>query len=511
MIQKKESCVLIDAASKVFVNPNESKQGTEFRITRRGLLVASMAAALSAGFSANAQQQVSVKDYGAVGDGVANDTDALVRALSEYQGDLLFPKGTYRFTHAVVVAATARKIVFEAGAILRGDNPQEGGLVLRNGSATEIDGITISWATNPTSRVSTGTAIRVQNCTDVILKNATINSASGAGLLFSECTRPIVDGAKVRDTLADGVHFANCNSPVAKHIETTNTGDDGLAFVNYEKLPMASGGYASDVMVTDSKARGIAVVGQSDVVVEKFVVLRTRVSALYVAQEPSYNTRYPQGVTFKDGQVDGAGTLQGPGGNRFGIEVVRGRDVHFERISLSGSSARLVSIWRSYGVVELTDVLLAHNQSGEGVHLDTNESVKLTRVWINDASNTGLYAYKIKSLEWQDLVIEDAASRGVSNSALFIEEVDDVVGDAVGVVRSDSKKYADRFVLRAIAQGKIKSPYLAAAKNKIPTSLPNPPVLFVHGASTNVQFVKPEILGALSPEVIDSPGLVLLP
>ncbi len=42
-----------------------------------------------------------VRDFGAVGDGVADDTDAIQKAIDSGAGDLLFPRGKYRITRPI--------------------------------------------------------------------------------------------------------------------------------------------------------------------------------------------------------------------------------------------------------------------------------------------------------------------------------------------------------------------------------------------------------------------------
>jgi hypothetical protein len=56
---------------------------------------------------------VSVKDYGAIGDGVADDTTAIINALAA-QSNLYFPGGTYRTTATIEIGDT--KIVTGSGA-----------------------------------------------------------------------------------------------------------------------------------------------------------------------------------------------------------------------------------------------------------------------------------------------------------------------------------------------------------------------------------------------------------
>ena len=65
------------------------------------------------------EQYVSVKDFGAVGDGVANDTAAIHAARDSGATKLYFPKGTYRTTGIVFGnSQSVVEIEFEAGAKL---------------------------------------------------------------------------------------------------------------------------------------------------------------------------------------------------------------------------------------------------------------------------------------------------------------------------------------------------------------------------------------------------------
>ncbi len=53
--------------------------------------------------SASAQAPKTVRDFGAVGDGVADDTAAVQKAIDSGAGDIVFPRGTYRLTSTVRV------------------------------------------------------------------------------------------------------------------------------------------------------------------------------------------------------------------------------------------------------------------------------------------------------------------------------------------------------------------------------------------------------------------------
>ncbi|MCA9206504.1 MAG: hypothetical protein KDA59_25800, partial [Planctomycetales bacterium] len=53
--------------------------------------------------SSAAQARDNVRDFGAVGDGMHDDTAAIQKAVDSMTGAIRFPKGTYRLTQPVVI------------------------------------------------------------------------------------------------------------------------------------------------------------------------------------------------------------------------------------------------------------------------------------------------------------------------------------------------------------------------------------------------------------------------
>ncbi len=65
---------------------------------------------------------VSVKDYGAVGDGVTDDTVAIQAALNSGKSGIWFPRATYRTTAALSIVTPDRGIIYGNGSIIYLDN-----------------------------------------------------------------------------------------------------------------------------------------------------------------------------------------------------------------------------------------------------------------------------------------------------------------------------------------------------------------------------------------------------
>lgn len=60
------------------------------------------------------KEWVSVKDFGAIGDAVADDSSAIEAALASFTGStgtLYFPRGFYRITHPIIISANRRHLI----------------------------------------------------------------------------------------------------------------------------------------------------------------------------------------------------------------------------------------------------------------------------------------------------------------------------------------------------------------------------------------------------------------
>ena len=85
---------------------------------------------------------VSVKDFGAVGDGVTDDTAAIQAAYAAMpsRSSLYFPSGTYRTTAQLTFAGAKRPALF-------GDGPEQS-IIKYDGEVTSADSFVIGDNTN---------------------------------------------------------------------------------------------------------------------------------------------------------------------------------------------------------------------------------------------------------------------------------------------------------------------------------------------------------------------------
>jgi hypothetical protein len=187
-------------------------------------------------------QWASVLDFGAVGDGVTDDTDAINRALyqlycrevnPQIRRSLFFPAGVYRVTGSINIPPYATLygegnnnsvIAMDVGVnyyVARtADNLQQTGVNIGDAGATPPESITI---TNMgfTHLDPTGSVFLVEDANDIIFQNVGFRGASTTTDLTSDANGSI------------GVSFASTNALVCESISFSDCVFSGLTWASY--------------------------------------------------------------------------------------------------------------------------------------------------------------------------------------------------------------------------------------------------------------------------------------
>lgn len=268
---------------------------------------------------------VNVKDYGAVGDGITDDSAAIKAAQAALTSGqrLYFPEGSYRFAQqnpaggaAVLLQGLSDVTVeFAPGARLLMDNLDANGHGTSHGIRVEgaasnvtILNATIEWKTRPSARSFgdgfsvlgwasntppppgwTGSTGTVSN---VSIVNATVINAPQTGAVFMGASDVTVTNFTAVGTLGDGLHFNSSRRVTVDGLVAQNTGDDALAFVTYYDPTQPwtygpgdgpfnqpglgewnnGGSVATHITVTGGSASGVRVQGGYDITISDVTV-----------------------------------------------------------------------------------------------------------------------------------------------------------------------------------------------------------------------------------------------
>lgn len=111
---------------------------------------------------------VSVKDFGAVGDGVTDDTAAIQAAIDATTGEIVFPEGTYKISAALNVKSN-QNLIGDGATITMTNGVFLAGLSVISASNVRINGLKLVGASGGNSFdqaifISASTNVTVENC-----------------------------------------------------------------------------------------------------------------------------------------------------------------------------------------------------------------------------------------------------------------------------------------------------------------------------------------------------------
>jgi polygalacturonase len=285
--------------------------------------------------------------FGAVGDGVADDTLALQQALDAVTsgGTVSFAEGkVYRHTD-VLVAGVPGSHLTGPGVLLAtneerssfwiaGDNiVVDGGLTFKMGTTTR------RWAAWEQMKV------RLASVDGVLLRGVNVEGSAAAGIFIGGSSNFLLVDVVVSNTRADGIHMtAGSHDGMLRRPTVLNSGDDGIAVVSYESQGVVCRAITiqSPVVKTTTWGRGLSVVGGEGVTYRNVKVDSSSAAAIYVASEGEpYRTYGTSGVSFLRGkltrsntnsQVDHGAVLLNSARAGFSVQ-----GIVLDRISISGT------------------------------------------------------------------------------------------------------------------------------------------------------------------------------
>jgi hypothetical protein len=172
---------------------------------------------------------VSVKDFGAVGDGVANDTSAIQAAINSLStgGTLTFPPGNYKCNSGLTIAANDVILVFEGGAKLSYTTATLSLLTI-TGLRCKLFNATIDAPAvfDGTNAAVTYAAINVQ-AENFAAKSCTLNNVPRAGFWFNNVNNGSIQGCTINGGTTEGFYTGSNTVHFGILIDPNSTGSQG--------------------------------------------------------------------------------------------------------------------------------------------------------------------------------------------------------------------------------------------------------------------------------------------
>ncbi len=390
--------------------------------------------------SRTAGSAVSVTSLGAQSNGTnpGATTAAFKTAFARFpKGYITVPKGTYLIDNSagpLTISNFSGKLEFDRAAQLVFTTNTNGGLLFVGGSGAIITGLQATYATPPKVRNSPNEEIKFSGTANTVLMAAVSQNSPAAGILFYGSTNPTVTNATVINSLADGLSFSNCQNARVTNLVTLNTGDDGLSFLNFERYPNLTGGLAENIIITNSRTRGIAVVGQSNITVNGFQIRNTSSSGVLVDQDTYNNTRIPANVVIANGTIYNAGTLAPLVGNHYGVEYNSQQSVTFMNIAVIGSGNSGLSGIAPQGKVTVKNVTVDSPRSGNGFLFYQTQDVQVTGSVANNTPSYGFIFSRSARIVATDLMATNTSKTDPLKRAVWFEDAEMISASSINIL-----------------------------------------------------------------------------
>ena len=386
-----------------FSNLSSDFQGLQSNVVMRGDLI------------------VNVMDFGAAADGVTDDSEPFIAALSAGAATVLIPAGEYRLTQTVTIPGNT-KVIGEKGNNITLEMSE----IVAQGVNITIDGLQINF--DPTNTSEGTSAIRGVNCGNLTIRNCRIycNQQGNNGLAIESTSDAIIKNNMVYDTgQGHGIAVMSlCDNILIEGNTCRNNGRCGISvYTNIKRVRIIGNSVENFMIRREFTDGGIDTYGPNvyDVVIQGNIV----------KQETNPGTGNGSGIRVSGvtGATVTGNTVNIAGYVTVGI-LVQGRDTHdCEAITVANNIIHVTGqagyIFRGYDVKDVTI-------SGNTARVEGSGQVSSAAV--EARSRIGKFALLNNSFSLNDMLkpfyTEDYATAGARATVISGNFVENFTGDS---------------------------------------------------------------------------------
>lgn len=252
VLDSRGECVLWLDDTKVykFVLKNAAgvTQWTVDNVSNPSTFLQAGTGAVSTTVQAKLRESVSVKDFGAVGDGITNDTAAIQTAINSFGGQpgtVFFPAGTYVIEAGGTLGGRNYGLILPNNLSIVGQSYGDTILKLKNNANADLvisnrvgvsKNITIKNLTLDGNQANQSTTLAgfnlwLYNVNTCIVENVFSLNPASWGLRIELCSHVVINNiicSHAAASNADGVHFIDTSFVTGSNFDIVTFGDDGF-------------------------------------------------------------------------------------------------------------------------------------------------------------------------------------------------------------------------------------------------------------------------------------------
>jgi len=237
-----------------------------------------------------------VSQYGAIGDGVTDNTNSIRSAIKDLARDetLVFDGGVYIYSDILEIHNDGIKIDGNGSTLKSAKSDRQSIEIYGNNVVLKKINLLGNSEKRLSSRESTN--ISVYGNSDILLNN-TIDGGASGGIFVYGATDFFIKSNNIKNTRADGIHVTGgAKRGVITENYVSNAGDDMIAVVTYYSQPNQAS-ISTEIAVINNTVtegewgRGVTVVGGYSIVIDNNNISHImRAAGVLIAQEKAYHT-----------------------------------------------------------------------------------------------------------------------------------------------------------------------------------------------------------------------------